>query len=71
MKLTDKKTERFELRVTKKELFLIRVGGSMVGRTPTKFVRMVLENALVQIEKNLKDEGFDFENIERDFNDQL
>lgn len=71
MKLKDAKTKRFELRMTDEEYRLLQLTAEYIGRTPTDFIRLLLNGAFTEMRVVLDKGEKNNENEQTVCDDQL
>lgn len=69
MKLKDAKTKRFELRMTEEEYQLLQLTAEYINRTPTEFVRLLLNGAFTEMRDVIEEGGMEGEDIKTVLND--
>lgn len=62
MKMKDTKTKRFEIRLTEEEYEMLLHCAEYVGRSPTQFIRLLLNSSFVELRNRIDRDGVEHEN---------
>jgi uncharacterized protein (DUF1778 family) len=68
-KLTENKTERMEIRLTKEDKNYLAIASYLVGQTPTKTVRMFIDATINAVKIKVKKGELKIEDFKGIFND--